>query len=162
MLYKILHFFQENEDKDLKLPSRVSVVSSMFICNLKCDTLSYWVKPNKSACVQVVSLLFGGDISTSAQTFEKWLSLVRKRSGAFRPSGFPHRGSRIEVMPSGSFSLFGSGDLRFALQVHRYPIILQRSLHTTQLIICNCKIKLLCLPNLMVKMLNYIPSSNEQ
>nr|ACG26075.1 hypothetical protein [Zea mays] len=76
---------KENEDKDLKLPSRV------------------------------VSLLFGGDISTSAQTFEKWLSLVRKRSGAFRPSGFPHRGSRIEVMPSGSFSLFGSGDLRFAL-----------------------------------------------
>jgi hypothetical protein len=51
MLYKILHFLQENEDKDLKLPSRVSVVSSMFICNLKCDTLSYWVKPNKSACV---------------------------------------------------------------------------------------------------------------
>nr|CAB3477039.1 unnamed protein product [Digitaria exilis] len=76
-----LHVLQENEDKDLKLSSRV------------------------------VSLLFGGDISTPAQTFEKWLSLVRKRSGAFRPSGFPHRGSRIEVMPSGSFSLFGSGDL---------------------------------------------------
>ncbi|ONM31723.1 Dual specificity protein phosphatase PHS1 [Zea mays] len=95
MLYKILHFLQENEDKDLKLPSRV------------------------------VSLLFGGDISTSAQTFEKWLSLVRKRSGAFRPSGFPHRGSRIEVMPSGSFSLFGSGDLRFALWnplVSYYPL----------------------------------------
>ncbi|WVZ71405.1 hypothetical protein U9M48_019996 [Paspalum notatum var. saurae] len=72
---------KENEDRDLKLSSRV------------------------------VSLLFGGDISASAQTFEKWLSLVRKRSGAFRPSGFPHRGSRIEVMPSGSFSLFGSGDL---------------------------------------------------
>ncbi|CAD6238668.1 unnamed protein product [Miscanthus lutarioriparius] len=72
---------KENEDRDLKLSSRV------------------------------VSLLFGGDISTPAQTFEKWLSLVRKRSGAFRPSGFPHRGSRIEVMPSGSFSLFGSGDL---------------------------------------------------
>ncbi|RLN21995.1 dual specificity protein phosphatase PHS1-like [Panicum miliaceum] len=72
---------KENEDRDLKLSSRV------------------------------VSLLFGGDISTPAQTFEKWLSLVRKRSGAFRPSGFPHRGSKIEVMPSGSFSLFGSGDL---------------------------------------------------
>lgn len=73
----------------------------------------------------MVSLLFGGDISTSAQTFEKWLSLVRKRSGAFRPSGFPHRGSRIEVMPSGSFSLFGSGDLRFALWnplVSYYPL----------------------------------------
>ncbi|KAL6874110.1 hypothetical protein ACP4OV_014192 [Aristida adscensionis] len=60
----------------------------------------------------VVSLLFGGDISTPAQTFEKWLSLVRKRSGSFRPSGFPHRNSRIEVMPSGSFSLFGSGFIR--------------------------------------------------
>ncbi|KAL6627780.1 hypothetical protein ACP70R_031506 [Stipagrostis hirtigluma subsp. patula] len=72
---------KENEDRDLKISSRV------------------------------VSLLFGGDISTPAQTFEKWLSLVRKRSGSFRPSGFPHRNSRIEVMPSGSFSLFGSGDL---------------------------------------------------
>ncbi|KAL6850044.1 hypothetical protein ACP4OV_020671 [Aristida adscensionis] len=72
---------KENEDRDLKLSSRV------------------------------VSLLFGGDITTPAQTFEKWLSLVRKRSGSFRPSGFPHRNSRIEVMPSGSFSLFGSGDL---------------------------------------------------
>ncbi|GJN05434.1 hypothetical protein PR202_ga23059 [Eleusine coracana subsp. coracana] len=59
---------------------------------------------------RVVSLLFGGDTSP-AQTFEKWLSLVRKRSGAFRPSGFPRRNSRIEVMPSGSFSLFSSGDL---------------------------------------------------
>ncbi|CAO2192767.1 unnamed protein product [Urochloa humidicola] len=70
---------KENEDRDMKLSSRV------------------------------VSLLFGGD--APAQTFEKWLSLVRKRSGAFRPSGFPNRGSRIEVMPSGSFSIFGSGDL---------------------------------------------------
>ncbi|TVU21189.1 hypothetical protein EJB05_30813 [Eragrostis curvula] len=59
---------------------------------------------------KVVSLLFGGDLSP-AQTFEKWVSLVRKRSGAFRPSGFPRRNSRIEVMPSGSFSLFSSGDL---------------------------------------------------
>ncbi|GJN32034.1 hypothetical protein PR202_gb20505 [Eleusine coracana subsp. coracana] len=59
---------------------------------------------------RVVSLLFSGDTSP-AQTFEKWLSLVRKRSGAFRPSGFPRRNSRIEVMPSGSFSLFSSGDL---------------------------------------------------
>jgi atypical dual specificity phosphatase len=59
---------------------------------------------------RVVSLLFGGDIS--AQTFEKWVSLVRKRSGAFRPSGFPRRNSRIEVMPSGSFSLFSAADLR--------------------------------------------------
>uniref|UniRef100_A0A0E0MVD3 Uncharacterized protein n=1 Tax=Oryza rufipogon TaxID=4529 RepID=A0A0E0MVD3_ORYRU len=58
---------------------------------------------------RVVSLLFGGDIS--AQTFEKWVSLVRKRSGAFRPSGFPRRNSRIEVMPSGSFSLFSAADL---------------------------------------------------
>uniref|UniRef100_A0A0E0JHP4 Uncharacterized protein n=1 Tax=Oryza punctata TaxID=4537 RepID=A0A0E0JHP4_ORYPU len=60
---------------------------------------------------RVVSLLFGGDISTPAQTFEKWVSLVRKRSGAFRPSGFPRRNSRIEVMPSGSFSLFSTEDL---------------------------------------------------
>lgn len=60
---------------------------------------------------RVVSLLFGGDISTPAQTFEKWVSLVRKRSGTFRPSGFPRRSSRIEVMPSGSFSLFRSADL---------------------------------------------------
>ncbi|CAM0913070.1 unnamed protein product [Alopecurus aequalis] len=59
---------------------------------------------------RVVSLLFGGDISTPAQTFEKWVSLVRKRSGTFRPSGFPRRSSRIEVMPSGSFSLFSSAD----------------------------------------------------
>lgn len=66
---------------------------------------------------RVVSLLFGGDISTPAQTFEKWLLLVRKRSGAFRPSGFPRRNSRIEVMPSGSFSLFSSGD--FSEQVVR-------------------------------------------
>jgi hypothetical protein len=68
--------------------------------------------PNFFLCVQVVSLLFGGDISTPAQTFEKWVSLVRKRSGTFRPSGFPRRNSRIEVMPSGSFSLFRSADLR--------------------------------------------------
>ncbi|XP_006644118.1 dual specificity protein phosphatase PHS1-like [Oryza brachyantha] len=60
---------------------------------------------------RVVSLLFGGDISTPGQTFEKWVSLVRKRSGAFRPSGFPRRNSRIEVMPSGSFSLFSTADL---------------------------------------------------
>ncbi|VAH19408.1 unnamed protein product [Triticum turgidum subsp. durum] len=61
---------------------------------------------------RVVSLFFGGDISTTAQSFEKWVSLVRLRSGTFRPSGFPRRNSKIEVMPSGSFSLFGSADLR--------------------------------------------------
>lgn len=61
---------------------------------------------------RVVSLLFGGgEISTPAQTFEKWVSLVRKRSGTFRPSGFPRRSSRIEVMPSGSFSLFSTTEL---------------------------------------------------
>ncbi|KAG8052098.1 hypothetical protein GUJ93_ZPchr0001g33079 [Zizania palustris] len=59
---------------------------------------------------RVVSLLFGGDISTPVQTFEKWVSLVRKRSGAFQPSGFPRRNSRIEVMPSRSFSLFSAAD----------------------------------------------------
>ncbi|XP_048539854.1 dual specificity protein phosphatase PHS1 isoform X1 [Triticum urartu] len=75
-------FPRENLERDLKLPSRV------------------------------VSLFFGGDISTTAQSFEKWVSLVRLRSGTFRPSGFPRRNSRIEVMPSGSFSLFGSADLR--------------------------------------------------
>ncbi|XP_024318616.1 uncharacterized protein LOC104585111 isoform X1 [Brachypodium distachyon] len=62
---------------------------------------------------KVVSLLFGGgEISTPAQTFEKWVSLVRKRSGTFRPSGFPRRSSRIEVIPSGSFSLFSTAELR--------------------------------------------------
>ncbi|KAG8052093.1 hypothetical protein GUJ93_ZPchr0001g32808 [Zizania palustris] len=65
---------------------------------------------NRNLSSRVVSLLFGGDISTPVQTFEKWVSLVRKRSGAFQPSGFPRRNSRIEVMPSRSFSLFSAAD----------------------------------------------------
>ncbi|XP_038976631.1 dual specificity protein phosphatase PHS1-like isoform X1 [Phoenix dactylifera] len=54
---------------------------------------------------RVVSLLLG-DLSGPGQAFEKWLALVRKRSGKYRPSGFPHRQPKIEVMPSGSLHSF--------------------------------------------------------
>ncbi|XP_072980673.1 dual specificity protein phosphatase PHS1-like [Typha angustifolia] len=52
---------------------------------------------------RVVSLLLG-DLTSTGQAFEKWVALVRKRSGKFRPSGFPHRNSKFESMPSGCFS----------------------------------------------------------
>lgn len=54
---------------------------------------------------RVVSLLLG-DLSGPGQTLEKWLTLVRKRSGKYRPSGFPHRGPKIEAMPRGSLHSF--------------------------------------------------------
>nr|XP_010921613.1 dual specificity protein phosphatase PHS1 [Elaeis guineensis] len=54
---------------------------------------------------RVVSLLLG-DLSGPGQALEKWLALVRKRSGKYRPSGFPHRQPKIEAMPSGSLHFF--------------------------------------------------------
>lgn len=53
----------------------------------------------------MVSLLLG-DLSGPGQAFEKWLELVRKRSGKYRPSGFPHRQPKIEAMPSRSLHSF--------------------------------------------------------
>lgn len=47
---------------------------------------------------RVVSLLLG---DVTAQTIVNWVALVRKRSGKHRPSGFPHRSMKSEVMPSG-------------------------------------------------------------
>ena len=55
--------------------------------------------------LKVVSLLLG-DLSGPGQALEKWLALVRKRSGKYRPSGFPHRQPKIEAMPSGSLHFF--------------------------------------------------------
>ncbi|WOK96100.1 hypothetical protein Cni_G04807 [Canna indica] len=51
---------------------------------------------------RAISLLWG-DLSGSAQKFENWVALVRKRSGTYRPSGFPHRHPNIETMPSRFF-----------------------------------------------------------
>ncbi|KAG1338736.1 putative Dual specificity protein phosphatase PHS1 [Cocos nucifera] len=63
-------------------------------------------KPSASIITpKVVSLLLG-DLSGPGQAFEKWLALVRKRSGKYRPSGFPHRQPKIEAMPSGSLHSF--------------------------------------------------------
>ncbi|RWW11612.1 hypothetical protein GW17_00024769 [Ensete ventricosum] len=47
------------------------------------------------ASVKVISLLWG-DLTGSV---EKWVALVRKRSGGFPPSGFPHRHPKGETMP---------------------------------------------------------------
>ncbi|KAJ6294356.1 hypothetical protein OIU76_022436 [Salix suchowensis] len=42
-----------------------------------------------------------GDITAGpAYRFAQWLELVRKRSGKYRASGFPHRPYRLETMPS--------------------------------------------------------------
>ncbi|KAL9338187.1 hypothetical protein Peur_069956 [Populus x canadensis] len=42
-----------------------------------------------------------GDITAGpAYRFAQWLELVRKRSGKYRASGFPHRPYRLEAMPS--------------------------------------------------------------
>lgn len=47
-----------------------------------------------------------GDLRVGpAFRFAQWLELVRKRSGRFRSSGFPHRQPRLETMP------FSAGDL---------------------------------------------------
>jgi atypical dual specificity phosphatase len=44
-----------------------------------------------------------GDITAGpAYRFAQWLELVRKRSGKYRASGFPHRPYRLETMPSRS------------------------------------------------------------
>ncbi|URD92821.1 Actin-fragmin kinase, catalytic [Musa troglodytarum] len=51
---------------------------------------------------RVISLLWG-DLTGSAQPFEKWVALVRKRSGKIRPSGFPHRHPKGETMPISCF-----------------------------------------------------------
>ncbi|XP_020272885.1 dual specificity protein phosphatase PHS1 isoform X2 [Asparagus officinalis] len=48
--------------------------------------------------VKVVSLLLG---DVTAQRFEDWVALVRKRSGKYRPSGFPHRLPKLGKMPCG-------------------------------------------------------------
>ncbi|RRT54240.1 hypothetical protein B296_00026727 [Ensete ventricosum] len=45
--------------------------------------------------LKVISLLWG-DLTGSV---EKWVALVRKRSGGFPPSGFPHRHPKGETMP---------------------------------------------------------------
>nr|XP_018674211.1 PREDICTED: dual specificity protein phosphatase PHS1-like isoform X1 [Musa acuminata subsp. malaccensis] len=47
-----------------------------------------------SSRVSVISLLWG-DLTGSV---EKWVALVRKRSGRFPPSGFPHRHPKSETM----------------------------------------------------------------
>ncbi|KAG0488100.1 hypothetical protein HPP92_006911 [Vanilla planifolia] len=47
---------------------------------------------------RVVSFLWG-EVAGTAQAIEKWVALVRKRSGQFRPSGFPHRLPKFEAMP---------------------------------------------------------------
>ncbi|XP_074592136.1 dual specificity protein phosphatase PHS1-like [Curcuma longa] len=51
---------------------------------------------------RVISLLWG-DLTGSAQAFERWVALVRKRSGKFKPSGFPRRHSKFEATPGGRF-----------------------------------------------------------
>ena len=44
-----------------------------------------------------------GDITAGpAYRFAQWLELVRKRSGKYRASGFPHRPYGLETMPSRS------------------------------------------------------------
>lgn len=41
-----------------------------------------------------------GDITAGpAYRFTQWLELVRKRSGQYRSSGFPHRPQRADSMP---------------------------------------------------------------
>lgn len=41
-----------------------------------------------------------GDITAGpAYRFAQWLELVRKRSGRYRSSGFPHRPQRLDTMP---------------------------------------------------------------
>lgn len=47
---------------------------------------------------RVVSLLLG---DATAHAFENWVTLVRKRSGKYRHSGFPYRLSKFETMPCG-------------------------------------------------------------
>lgn len=37
----------------------------------------------------------------TAQTFERWVALVRTRSGKSKPSGFPHRLLKSETVPRG-------------------------------------------------------------
>ncbi|KAL0918545.1 hypothetical protein M5K25_010559 [Dendrobium thyrsiflorum] len=49
---------------------------------------------------QVASFLWGEVVGT-AQVLERWLALVRKRSGKFKPSGFPHRLAKAESMSRG-------------------------------------------------------------
>ncbi|KAJ6339478.1 hypothetical protein OIU77_007440 [Salix suchowensis] len=54
---------------------------------------------NPELCV----LYMLGDITAGpAYRFAQWLELVRKRSGKYRASGFPHRPYRLETMPSRS------------------------------------------------------------
>ncbi|PKA57705.1 Dual specificity protein phosphatase PHS1 [Apostasia shenzhenica] len=47
---------------------------------------------------RVVSFLWG-EVAGTAHAFERWVALVRKRSGQFRPSGFPYRPPKTEAMP---------------------------------------------------------------
>ncbi|XP_020593145.1 dual specificity protein phosphatase PHS1 [Phalaenopsis equestris] len=50
---------------------------------------------------QVASFLWGEVVGT-AQVFERWVALVRKRSGRCKPSGFPHRLAKTESISGGS------------------------------------------------------------
>lgn len=59
----------------------------------------------------MVSLLLG---DATGQAFENWVALVRKRSGKYRPSGFPHRLPKSETMPSGFLIPTDCHELRYA------------------------------------------------
>lgn len=50
-----------------------------------------------SLSARVVSLLLG---DATGQAFENWVALVRKRSGKYQPSGFPHRLPKSLTMSS--------------------------------------------------------------
>ncbi|XP_078439406.1 dual specificity protein phosphatase family protein isoform X2 [Wolffia australiana] len=67
------------------------------------------VSPSASSSSSRVFRLLAGELGggSAAMAFEKWVALVRKRSGTFRSSGFPHRHSRLD--PQISFDI-----LRFA------------------------------------------------
>uniref|UniRef100_A0A6N2NFZ0 Dual specificity phosphatase catalytic domain-containing protein n=1 Tax=Salix viminalis TaxID=40686 RepID=A0A6N2NFZ0_SALVM len=61
---------------------------------------------NLNSAAKFAVLYMLGDITAGpAYRFAQWLELVRKRSGKYRASGFPHRPYRLETMPSRNRSL---------------------------------------------------------
>ncbi|RZR87831.1 hypothetical protein BHM03_00015302 [Ensete ventricosum] len=105
----IITLKESDGDRENTISSRVSVLvgssvvvlrvlrSSSASCFRSLFSLSLLV-----GSVKVISLLWG-DLTGSAQAFEKWVALVRKRSGKIRPSGFPHRHPKGETMPISCF-----------------------------------------------------------
>ncbi|XP_042408117.1 dual specificity protein phosphatase PHS1-like isoform X1 [Zingiber officinale] len=88
---------ESDGEKEYSLSSRVSMFGFREVDSSGCVFYLF------ASCVKVISLLWG-DLTGSAQAFERWVALVRNRSGKFRPSGFPHRHSKFEATPGGRFS----------------------------------------------------------